>query len=405
MKLLFVADGRSPIALSWIRYWLEAGHEVHLVSTFVCRPDLPLASLEVVPVAYSGAKGLPAATQKVQLVEGRRPSPRSSLWGARTLNLRTAIRHWAGPLTVRRSSRRLAAIIQSVQPDLVHAMRIPFEGMLAADAIAAAQDAPPLLVSVWGNDFTLHAASSSPMRHYTEWTMKVADALHADCQRDVRLARQWGLRPGLAALVSPTNGGIRRELFHPPARPVEAPVVINPRGFRGYVRNDTFFKAIPVVLQNRADARFICAAMKDEPQALGWIRELGIGNSVELLPSLPHAAMAEVFRSAQVLVSPSTHDGTPNSLLEGMACGCLPVAGDLESIREWIIPGVNGLLVDPSDPGSLAQAILRALEDPSLQAEAAARNAEIIAARADYATNMRRAQDFYSALAGGSKKK
>ena len=33
------------------------------------------------------------------------------------------------------------------------------------------------------------------------------------------------------------------------------------------------------------------------------------------------------------------HDGTPNTLLEGMACGCLPVAGDLDSIREWLKPG------------------------------------------------------------------
>ena len=57
-------------------------------------------------------------------------------------------------------------------------------------------------------------------------------------------------------------------------------------------------------------------------------RELGIEDTVELTPPLPHADMAALFRSAQVLVSPTTHDGTPNSLLEGMACGCFPVAGD-----------------------------------------------------------------------------
>jgi glycosyltransferase involved in cell wall biosynthesis len=392
MKLLFVADGRSPIALSWMRHWVEAGHEVHLVSTFACRPDPSLAGLEVVTVAYSGAKRRP------EPVEGRRPPARSALWGARTLNLRTTFRQWMGPLTVGRSSRRLTGIIQRLRPDLVHAMRVPFEGMLAADAIAATPEAPPLLISIWGNDFTLHAPSSAPMRHYTEWTMQVSDALHADCQRDVRLAKQWGFRAGQPTLVMPGNGGIRTELFHPPDHPVEAPVVINPRGFRGYVRNDTFFKAIPLVLERRPGARFVCLAMAGEPQALGWIRDLGIAHAVELLPLIPHEALGDVFRAAQVVVSPTTHDGTPNSLLEGMACGCFPVAGDLESIREWITPGVNGLLADPADSRSLADAILRALDDPALRAGAATHNAEILAARADYEANMRRAEDFYARL-------
>ena len=78
------------------------------------------------------------------------------------------------------------------------------------------------------------------MSHYTRWTMQVADALHADCQRDVRLAREWGFGQGKPALVAPGNGGIRTDVFYPPADPVEEPVIINPRGFRPYVRNDVF---------------------------------------------------------------------------------------------------------------------------------------------------------------------
>jgi glycosyltransferase involved in cell wall biosynthesis len=138
--------------------------------------------------------------------------------------------------------------------------------------------------------------------------------------------------------------------------------------------------------------------MAGEPQALNWISQLGIGHAVELLPPRPHAAMAELFRSAQVLVSPSTHDGTPNSLLEGMACGCLPVAGDLDSIREWITPGKNGLLVDPGDPLALAEAILRGLNEPALRKQAAVENAAIIAERAEYTRNMARALEFYRRL-------
>ena len=390
MRLLFVADGRSPIARNWIRFFVERGDEVYLASTFQCDVDFPLKRLDFVPVAFSEVK------KKSSL-----PRPASS----RMINLRTAFRQVLGPLTISRASRKLRALIEEIKPDLIHAMRIPYEGMLAADACAAlsgvtsearnAVEAPPLLVSVWGNDFTLHAPSTPLMRHYTNWTLKVADALHADCKRDIRLAHEWGLKDGKPTLVMPGNGGIRTDVFYPPEKPVTVPIIINPRGFRVYLCNEAFFKSIPLVLAKRADARFICSAMDGEPQVIQWIKELGIEYAVKLNPPVPHAQMAEIFRGAQILVSPSIHDGTPNSLLEGMACGCFPIAGDLESIREWITPGENGLLMDPTDPQSIADAVLFALQSTDLRRKAAGLNLDMINERAEYARNMVKAKEFY----------
>jgi glycosyltransferase involved in cell wall biosynthesis len=381
MRLLYVADGRSPIALNWIRYFVERGDEVHLASTFACRPDLELKGLDIIPVAFSGTKR-PSASQ------ASRPA------SFRGLGLRTTIRHYLGPLTIARSAKHLQAVIARVKPDLVHAMRIPYEGMLAADAYSGI----PMLVSVWGNDFTLHAPSTRLMRHYTRWTMKVTNALHADCQRDIRLAQAWGFAPKRPTLVTPGNGGIRTEVFFPPERLVVEPLVINPRGFRAYVRNDVFFKAIPLVLKEVPNARFLCAAMAGEPQAQRWIAELGIGHAVELLALLPHAQMAEVYRRAAVLVSPSVHDGTPNTLLEGMACSCFPVAGDLESIREWITDGENGLLTDATEPERLAESIVRALKSKDLRKQAAGLNAKRITEEAEYNACMLQASSFYQRI-------
>jgi glycosyltransferase involved in cell wall biosynthesis len=384
MKILFVADGRSPIVLNWMRYFVERGDQVHLVSTFHCQPGLALAGLEFVPVAFSAAKS----------GNGPTAASRSGVWSARALGLRTAIRQWLGPLTIYRAAQRLREIIRRLSPDLIHAMRIPYEGMLAADAVSGI----PLVLSIWGNDFTLHAPSTPLMRHYTAWALQAADALHADCQRDIRLAREWGFDSAKPTLVSPGNGGIRGDVFSAP-RPLPAqPVVVNPRGFRAYVRNDTFFKSIPLVLAQKPEARFRCASMAGDTQALAWVQQLGLAGHVELLEQMPHEQMAGVFRAAQVVVSPSIHDGTPNTLLEAMACGCLPVAGDLESIREWITPEENGLLIDPADPAALAGAILRGLNDAALRERAATRNAALIAERGEYKQNMKRAEAFYDVV-------
>ena len=97
-------------------------------------------------------------------------------------------------------------------------------------------------------------------------------------------------------------------------------------------------------------------------------------NQVRLLPYLSQHELWDLFLRSEVSVSVSAHDGTPNSLLEAMACGCFPVVGDIESLREWITPGVNGLLVDPDQPQAVAEAVLLALDLPDLRASAKERN-------------------------------
>ncbi len=398
MRLLFVTDARSPISQNWIRFFAERGDEIYIASTFQCEVDFSIKRLEYTPVAFSAAKK-----------QTSRPGSAS----ARTLGLRTFFRQWFGPLTIPRSAKKLRAFIQEVKPDIVHAMRVPYEGMLTARVLSGglgtpiaktlrATRPPKFIVSTWGNDFTLHAPSTPLMGYYTRLTMSKVNALHADTERDVRLAREWGLSEGKAALVAPGNGGVRGDVFYQPKKPVKNPVIINPRGVRPYVRNDSFFKAIPLVLAKRSDARFVCSSMQGEEQVMGWIRELKIEDAVQLLPLVSHDEMGEIFRSAQIVVSPSIHDGTPNSLLEGMACGCFPVAGDLESIREWITHGQNGLLVDPKDPQSIADAIVLGLEREDLRQDAAGLNAKMISARAEYGVNMKRVGEFYNTVISNS---
>jgi glycosyltransferase involved in cell wall biosynthesis len=399
MRLLFVVDGRSPIALNWIEYFILGGHEVHLASTYPCQADPRWVSYHEVPVAFSGIKRN----------AGQNRGRGGKVWSARLVRARTRLRQWLGPLTLPGAAQRLRGVIAAVGPDLIHAMRIPYEGMLAA----LAEPNMPLLVSVWGNDFTLHAPATPLMRALTRRTLRGCDALHTDCRRDGRLALSWGFEAGKPVTVLPGAGGVQSDIFFPPAEggevidPAQGYTVINPRGYRAYVRNDTFFEAIPLVIEElpgvspgKAGIQFICPNMAGEDQAKAWVRKLGIGGAVELLPAQTRPQMAELFRRSQVAVSPSTHDGTPNTLLEAMACGCFPVAGDLESLREWITPGVNGLLFDPADPGALAEAILRVLRQPELRRTAREQNLRLVRERAEYGKVMGEAVRFYQEVSG-----
>lgn len=391
LRLLFVADGRSPIALNWIAGLVETGHEVHLRSTYPCQPELSLASMGVLPVAFGTAAGAASRGERVSGL--RRIIP---------VGVRTVLRQWLVPRSLPGAASRLQMAIREIQPDVVHAMRIPFEGMLSALAIEHLASAPPLLVSIWGNDFTLHAPATRRMGQLTRQTLKSASALHADCQRDLRLAKEWGFPAGRPTVVLPGGGGVQPEIFFPvdPQEEVSdsALTIIQPRGFRAYVQNEAFFKAIPMILAQAPKTRFLFPNMAGEAQAQEWVRQLDISRAVELLPNQTRSQMADLFRQAQVVVSPTTHDGTPNTLLEALACGCFPIAGDIESLREWINPGENGLLCEPTSPHALAEAVLAAWSAPVLLKRARSINLALVTERANYPVVMEQAQAFYHRL-------
>ncbi|NOR90611.1 MAG: glycosyltransferase [Anaerolineales bacterium] len=383
MRLAFIADGRSPIAQGWISLLTERGHEVHLLSTFRCSPIPGIASLYFIPVAFSGMG------KRGERGESHAPG------GTQGIGLRSVIRHWLGPITLPRAAGTVRKILETLEVDLVHSLRIPFEGMLAASA----QLQVPLVVSVWGNDFTLHARSSPGMKYHTRQALNRADALHADCKRDIRLAADWGFQPDRPTVVLPGGGGVVRDLFKPALPemeilrpevrkqledlPVGTPIVVNPRGFRAYVRNDTFFRSIPGVLERVPGAVFLCPTMAGNEEASRWIAQLKIEQNVCLLPKLSQGEMAMVYRMAKVMVSPSEHDGTPNTFLEAIACGCFPVVGELESLREWVDDGENGLLIDPDDAEALAQATSHALMSAELRGKASKINQDLVDERAD----------------------
>ncbi|RPJ45704.1 MAG: glycosyltransferase [Chloroflexi bacterium] len=153
------------------------------------------------------------------------------------------------------------------------------------------------------------------------------------------------------------------------------------------------------MLQRRPAVAFACAAMAGQREALRAVERYHLENKVTLLPHLPQTDLWGLFARAAVTVSVSQHDGTPNTLLEAMAFGALPVAGDIESIREWITPGVNGLLVEPSKPHALAEAVLLALDSPDLRARAAGINANLVAERASAGMVREKLHIFYEGVA------
>jgi glycosyltransferase involved in cell wall biosynthesis len=289
---------------------------------------------------------------------------------------------------------------------VVHALRIPYE---AVTALAACPRAVPLAVSIWGNDLTHEAARSRPTGRATRRVLARADLVFADCQRDIDLARGWGLRPTTPAAILPGGGGIGpavtpsdHALPAPLARLLEAGhrLVVNARGRRPYVRNDVLLAALSLLadeLDPRVRVVFVGSAHDETLRRR--IHGHPLADQLIVTEKYSRDEVFSLLRRAEASVSITDQDGTPNSLLEAMAAGAIPVCGDLPSIREWIEHGGNGFLAAYDDPAAVAAALRLALGLSDAEREAIqGANRRAVATRADRAATGRQAAERFGQL-------
>lgn len=79
-----------------------------------------------------------------------------------------------------------------------------------------------------------------------------------------------------------------------------------------------------------------------------------------------HSRLPEVIAKARICVYPSHMEAMPIAWLEGLAMGKAIVASRTGPGPEVIEDGATGLLCDPHEPSSIAEKLLKLLNDPSL---------------------------------------
>lgn len=129
-----------------------------------------------------------------------------------------------------------------------------------------------------------------------------------------------------------------------------------------------FVAAARIVKAKRPEARFrLVGSIDNHPTAIsrteiaGWEREgvveyLGVTNDVR-----PHLADCSVY------VLPSYREGMPRTIMEAMAIGRPVIATDVPGCRDAVEDGVTGFLVQPRNVGELAEAMVRVIEDRSIE--------------------------------------
>lgn len=123
----------------------------------------------------------------------------------------------------------------------------------------------------------------------------------------------------------------------------------------------------------------------------------GVSDRVVWLGYVPEADLPSLYAGAEALVFPSLVEGFGLPVLEAMACGTPVVASAHSAMSE--ITGDAAVLVDPQEPSSIAEGILRVL-DPDVASRLAATGLRCAAAYS-WARTCRRTLEVYERVGRG----
>jgi glycosyltransferase involved in cell wall biosynthesis len=155
-------------------------------------------------------------------------------------------------------------------------------------------------------------------------------------------------------------------------------------------------RAIPIVLKEEPDAKFVIGGIGSERENLEkQVKDLNIRPSVQFLGWVMHEEMPKLLSQADIYISTSLDDGTSVSLLEAMASGAFPIVTDIPSNREWISDGENGFLVPLDDEEFLAERIIKAIRNKDLIETSRDSNFCLIKEKALWPVTIGKTQEIY----------
>jgi glycosyltransferase involved in cell wall biosynthesis len=94
---------------------------------------------------------------------------------------------------------------------------------------------------------------------------------------------------------------------------------------------------------------------------------LGVQPWIQFLGPQGRGEVAKLLNGCEIFVLPSRFETFGLVILEAMACKKPVIATAVGGIPEIIENGKNGVLVEPDDPGALAEALVRVLNDSPLR--------------------------------------
>ncbi len=211
----------------------------------------------------------------------------------------------------------------------------------------------------WHNFLAMQARTARRLPHILCVSRAAADAAAADFHLD-------------PARLSVAHNGIDPETFFADPSVARDPGLIVTAASADVPLKglDVLVAAFARLAARAPHARLtVIGRLRDGP-AKRLIAEHGLSGRIDFVSGLESGEVADLYRRAEIFVSPSLFEGFGFPAAEAMACGAPVVATDGGALPEVV--GDAGLVVPAADEQALADAILRLLSDPEARARLSA---------------------------------
>ena len=306
------------------------------------------------------------------------------------------------------SAVRMAIAVRRLKPDVVHFHYL--RGLAWGGPLTGYH---PCVVTPWGSD-VLEEQGAFRDWYSRKLTCRVLERADLVTVHSAYMEqRVRGLLPDTAPMAR-IGRGVNLEVFRPgwDVRPLrqrwhigeDCRVIFSPRLAQPFYYHERVIRAIPAVSEKYSAVLLVIAEQFADPAYVADLRrlakDLGVADRVKFVGAIPYHEMPLWLNLSEAVVMMPRSDGMPNTLLEAMACGTVPVLTRLPQYAELIKHGVNGFLVDP-DEGDLAGPLISVLSNVGLREHISQQNRDTITREADQNREMSKMENWYEQLVAG----
>ncbi|MBF2708233.1 glycosyltransferase [Flavobacterium soyangense] len=271
------------------------------------------------------------------------------------------------------TNEALEKIILEIQPDVVHSFELHYCSFSVLKTMKKFPDIK-WIYSCWGSDIFRHQVLKSDIQKIREVLQQV-DFLITDCERDFNLATQYGFK-GLFLGVVPGGGGYNIKDIGAYFQDIESRKLILIKGNHSETGRAIFvLKAIKKIMHLLDDYEIYIFSISN--QTIEFIEAHSeIKAKIKMLERINQSELFNYFGKAFLYIGNNYSDGLPNTLLESLLLGAIPLQSNPgNATSELIGKRYFGELIDnPENSDEIAEKILKLVKNKQIYADFAKTN-------------------------------
>jgi glycosyltransferase involved in cell wall biosynthesis len=295
------------------------------------------------------------------------------------------------------SVKKIKDILEKERPEVIHihqANSYAFYSLLANRKYNI-----PNVLSPWGSDILILPEKNFLMRQMVKYNLKHADLITLEAFFEAKVVRE--LLGKIKKDIRLINFGIYDDYFVEIEEILKNKenIVFSSRLHKKLYRIDEIIRAFGRIIKEKPylNWRLVIAGEGEEtPKLKKLVYDNNLHERVEFIGWLEKEELKKWYLKSKIFVSIPVSDGVPFSVLEAMACGCLPVVSNVPSVLEFLIEGLNGVVAENIE--ELDRYIYKAMElfdEKNFLLELITLNRKILEKHAVYSKNMREFLNIY----------